>query len=152
MSTSAAGAGSLEVNDLAEIKFPESGADVSFRLLQDVVVPRPVFCGQTVSANAVNNVAPFSYISPAATTPTALELSVLRRDDGSEKDTLVNLRSSGELVINAVTEQIVQAANACAESLPSHASEFEFSSLTPEFLSPSRAARRTVSRATGMQS
>ena len=135
MTTSPTAPRSFSPDDLAEIKFPESGADVSFRLLQDVVVPRPVFLVSTVSANAVNNVAPFSYISPAATTPTAFVLSVLRRDDGSEKDTLVNLRSSGELVINAVTEQIVQAANACAESLPSHVSEFEFSGLTPEFLS-----------------
>lgn len=31
---------SYELNDLAEIKFPESGADISFRLLQDVVVTK----------------------------------------------------------------------------------------------------------------
>jgi flavin reductase (DIM6/NTAB) family NADH-FMN oxidoreductase RutF len=60
---------------------------------------------------------------------------VLRRDDGSEKDTLINLRASGELVINAVTEAIVHAANACAENLPAHRSEFEFAGLTPAFLS-----------------
>jgi flavin reductase (DIM6/NTAB) family NADH-FMN oxidoreductase RutF len=78
-----------------------SGADVSFRLLQDVVVPRPVFLVSTVSENTVNNVAPFSYVSPAATLPTAFMLSVLRRDDGSEKDTLLNLRALRELVINA---------------------------------------------------
>ena len=61
-------------------------------------------------------------------------LSILRRDDGSEKDTIVNLRAAGELVINAVTEPIVHAANACAESLPPHKSEFEFAGLTPIFL------------------
>ena len=58
----------------------------------------------------------------------------VRRDDGSEKDTLINLRASGELVINAVTEAIVHAANACAETLPPQQSEFEFASLTPVFL------------------
>jgi flavin reductase (DIM6/NTAB) family NADH-FMN oxidoreductase RutF len=121
-------------DDLAEIRFPESGADVSFRLLQDSVVPRPVYLLSTVSAAGVNNVAPYSYISPAATTPTSFVLSVLRREDGSEKDTMVNLRASGELVINAVTEPIVRAANACAENLPPDRSEFELSGLTPVFL------------------
>ena len=123
----------MSPDDLAEVKFPESGAAVSFRLLQDAVVPRPVYLASTVSETAVNNVAPYSYISPAATTPTSFVLSVLRRDDGSEKDTLINLRASGELVINAVTEAIVQAANACAENLPSHRSEFELAGLTPAF-------------------
>src|SRR5262245_16646129 len=55
----------FEPNDLAEINFPASGADVSFRLLQDSVVPRPVYLISTVSATAVNNVAPYSYVSPA---------------------------------------------------------------------------------------
>jgi len=134
MSTPATAARSFEVKDLAEIKFPEAGAAVSFRLLQDAVVPRPVYLISTISKTGVHNVAPYSYISPVATTPTSFVLSVLRRDDGSEKDTIVNLRASGELVINAVTEPIVHAANACAENLPPHKSEFEFAGLTPAFL------------------
>lgn len=128
-------AASFDLDDLAEIKFPESGADVSFRLLQDAVVPRPVYLISTTSTRSVDNVAPYSYISPAAITPTSFVLSVFRRDDGSEKDTLINLRASGELVINAVTEAIVHAANACAENLPPHKSEFEFAGLTPVLLS-----------------
>jgi flavin reductase (DIM6/NTAB) family NADH-FMN oxidoreductase RutF len=136
MSTSSSNAvGTFDLGDLAEIKFPDSGADVSFRLLQDAVVPRPVYLVSTVSRTGTSNVAPYSYISAAATTPTSFVLSVLRRDDGSEKDTLINLRASGELVINAVTEAIVGAANACAENVPPHQSEFELTGLTPVFLS-----------------
>lgn len=126
---------SFGLNDLAELRFPESGAGVSFRLLQDSVVPRPVYLISTISSEGVNNVAPYSYISPAATTPTSFVLSVLRKEDGSEKDTLINLRRSGELVINAVTEAIVGPANACAEDLPAYKSEFEHAGLTPAFLS-----------------
>jgi flavin reductase (DIM6/NTAB) family NADH-FMN oxidoreductase RutF len=120
--------------DLAEIKFPDSGADVSFRLLQDGVVPRPVYLVSTRSPSGTANVAPYSYISPAATTPTSFVLSILRKADGSEKDTIINARAGGELVINAVTESMVRAANACAENLASDKSEFEFSGLTPEYL------------------
>jgi flavin reductase (DIM6/NTAB) family NADH-FMN oxidoreductase RutF len=131
-------------DDLAEIRFPESGASVSFRLLQDLVVPRPVFLLSTISETGVNNVAPYSYVCPAATVPTALVLSILRREDGSEKDTMQNLRASGELVVNAVTEAIVGQANACAENLPCHQSEFDLTGLTPMFLT-SRAPHVTQS-------
>jgi flavin reductase (DIM6/NTAB) family NADH-FMN oxidoreductase RutF len=135
MSTFTTNGETFELDDLAEVNFPDSGAKVSFRLLQDAVVPRPVYLISTVSPSGVANVAPYSYVSPAATTPTSFVLSILRRDDGSEKDTLVNLRASGELVINAVNEAIVRAANACAENLPPHESEFEFAGLTPTFAS-----------------
>ena len=128
-------AASFGLNDLAEIVFPDSGANVSFRLLQDAVVPRPVYLISTSSSASIHNVAPYSYVSPAATVPTSFVISVLRREDGSEKDTLVNLRASGELVINAVTEAMVHAANACAENLPPDKSEFELAGLTPAFLS-----------------
>jgi hypothetical protein len=76
----------FEANDLADIGFPESGAAVSFRLLQDAVVPRPVYLISTISKAGVGNVAPYSYISPAATTPTSFVLSILRR--GGARDTV----------------------------------------------------------------
>jgi flavin reductase (DIM6/NTAB) family NADH-FMN oxidoreductase RutF len=139
MSMAANAARTYAADDLAEIAYSDCGADVSFRLFQDSVVPRPVFLLSTISGGGVNNVAPYSYLCPAATTPASFVLSVLRRDDGSEKDTMVNLRSSGEVVLNSVTERIVRAANACAENLPPHVSEFEFTGLTPAFFS-SRAA------------
>jgi flavin reductase (DIM6/NTAB) family NADH-FMN oxidoreductase RutF len=139
MSTAANAARTYAADDLADIAYSDCGAGVSFRLFQDSVVPRPVFLLSTISREGVNNVAPYSYLCPAATTPASFVLSVLRRDDGSEKDTMVNLRSSGEMVLNAVTESIVHAANACAESLPPDVSEFEFTGLTPAFFC-SRAA------------
>ena len=125
----------LAASDLADIIFPDAGAETSFRLLQDGVVPRPVYLVSTLSDAKTANVAPYSYISPAATTPMSFVLSILRKADGSEKDTLINARSSGQLVINAVTEAIVRKANACAENLPINASEFELSGLTPAFFS-----------------
>jgi flavin reductase (DIM6/NTAB) family NADH-FMN oxidoreductase RutF len=139
MSTAATDARNYAADDLAEITYSDCGVDLSFRLFQDSIVPRPVFLASTISDQGVHNVAPYSYLCPAATIPASFVLSVLRRADGSEKDTLMNLRSSGELVLNAVTEQFVRAANACAETLPPHVSEFAFSGLTPTFFS-SRAA------------
>ena len=132
MTRTSSGARTYKADDLAEISYPDCGADVSFRLFQDSVVPRPVFLLSTTSSAGIHNVAPYSYLCPAATVPASFVLSVLRRDDGSEKDTILNLRTSGEIVVNAVTERFVHAANACAENLPHDSSEFEHSGLTPE--------------------
>ena len=125
----------FDPNDLAEISFPSCGGDTAFRFLQDAFVPRPVFLLSTVSNGGTNNVAPFSYVSPCATIPAAVVVSILKRNDGSDKDTLVNVRASGEFVINAVTAEIVEAANGCAETLPPNVSEFVVTGLAPMFLS-----------------
>lgn len=123
------------VSDLEEIRFSSCGPEVAFRFLQDAFVPRPVFLVGTVSASECYNVAPFSYVTPCATVPAAVVMSILQRDDGSDKDTLINLRATGEFVINAVTADIVDAANACAEILPPNVSEFDVTGLTPMLLS-----------------
>lgn len=48
---------------------------------------------------------------------------------------VLNIRASGDFVVNAVTAEIVEAANACAENLPADVSEFETTGLTPTFMS-----------------
>ena len=55
---------SFESNDIAEIRFPESGTAVSFRLQQDAVVPRPVYLTSTISRTGVDNVAPLQLCQP----------------------------------------------------------------------------------------
>ena len=125
----------IAVSDLEEIRFSSCGPEVAFRFLRDAFVPRPVFPVGAVSARACYNVAPFSYVTPCATVPAAVVMSIPQRDDGSDKDTLVNLRAAGEFVINAVTADNVDAANVCAEILPPNVSEFNVTGLTPMLLS-----------------
>jgi len=59
------------------------------------------------------------------------------KPDGSDKDTLRNVRppsegGTGEFVVNVVSHAIGRLAAAAAEPLPYETSEFEFSGLTPE--------------------
>lgn len=111
--------------------FDENFSDeVSFRLLHDFFVPRPVMLIAT-TGNGIFNVAPFSYINAASTRPAAVMFSVLQREDGSDKDTLRNLRQNGHFTVNAVTESIIARANACGAALPEECSEFVSCGLTP---------------------
>lgn len=120
-------------DDFAEIAPASAPYGVSFRLFQDLFVPRPVFLVSTVSRDGVNNVAPFSFVSPCGTAPAMLMVSILRRDNATEKDTLVNARDMGEFVINGVTANMVAQANACAQVFPRTVSEFDFTGLTPRY-------------------
>jgi flavin reductase (DIM6/NTAB) family NADH-FMN oxidoreductase RutF len=123
----------VEASDLVEIDCRKCSPSLSFRLLQDLVVPRPVYLLSTISEQGVCNVAPYSYVMPAATSPAIFAITFLNKDDGSEKDTLLNLRVTGDLVINLVTHGMVQAANACGAALQPDISEFTATGLEPAF-------------------
>ncbi len=126
-------------DDMARLALDTGGPEVSLRLAQDGIIPRPVFLLSTVSAAGAANVAPYSYLCPVATVPPSLAVSFLRKADGSEKDTLLNLRATGEVVVNAVDAAIVEQANQCAENTPWGESEFALSGLTPLYMGSFRA-------------
>lgn len=104
--------------------------EVFFRLLHDLFVPRPVFLIGTIS-HGISNLAPFSYINAASTRPPCVMFSILQKDDGSDKDTLRNLRETQQFTVNAVTSRIIEQANACGAALPRECSEFAECKLTP---------------------
>jgi flavin reductase (DIM6/NTAB) family NADH-FMN oxidoreductase RutF len=65
------------------------------------------------------NLAPYSFFALVSSAPPTVVVSVGRRE-GREKDTLVNARATGELVVNVVDRSLVEAMNASAiESHPS---------------------------------
>ena len=75
--------------------------------------------------------APFSFFNAVCTRPpTLLFCPGVRGTDGAAKDTLGNIRATGEYVINVVTEGTAEAMNKTATELPSEVNEFEFAGLT----------------------
>ena len=54
---------------------------------------------------------------------------MIRSTDRQPKDTLRNVRSTGEFVANIVTEQLAQAMNLTSTELPAEINEFEISGL-----------------------
>jgi flavin reductase (DIM6/NTAB) family NADH-FMN oxidoreductase RutF len=84
------------------------------RLLFGSVNPRPVAWASTISASGHRNLAPFSFFTVASTTPPMISITMERRDDGREKDSLLNIRSTGEFAVNVVAAGM--AAQMCATS------------------------------------
>ena len=99
-----------------------------YRLMISTVVPRPIAWVSTHSEAGVVNVAPFSYFQAIGSRPPLLMLSIgQRRYQGQriDKDTLRNIRSQGEFVVNIVTEAHLDAVNHSAIDCPPEHSEVE---------------------------
>ncbi len=110
---------------------PEGMEDARiYKLLTGVVVPRPIGFISTVSPSGVPNAAPFSFFNGLSHRPPIVCFSSAIRA-GADKDTVRNIRASGEFVVNVVTEAIAGAMNQCADNYPPEVSEFEVSGLTP---------------------
>jgi len=95
----------------------------NYKLLTNLVVPRPIAWVTSQSSEGVVNLAPFSFFNAVGSNPLYLLISVGRNDDGSRKDTANNISANGEFVVNMVTEDLLAAMNVSAADFPSDESE-----------------------------
>ncbi|ANX11683.1 hypothetical protein ABE41_006655 [Fictibacillus arsenicus] len=104
-----------------------------YKLLVGSVVPRPIAWVSTISTEGVVNLAPFSFFNVASRNPPMLCISIgpgVGEREGTEKDTLVNIRNQKEFVINVVTSTLGNEMQKTSENLPSDVDEFEAAGLT----------------------
>jgi flavin reductase (DIM6/NTAB) family NADH-FMN oxidoreductase RutF len=103
----------------------------AYKLLQGSVLPRPIAFVSSQDENGNANLAPFSFFTVISSNPMMVCFSPMRRGtDGEKKDTLMNIESTKEFVINIVSEEFVQQMNDCATEFASDVDEFEASGLT----------------------
>ena len=95
----------------------------NYKILTNVVVPRPIAWITSLSEAGVLNLAPFSFFNAVGSRPLYVVVSVGMRDDGTSKDTASNIASSGEFVVNMVTEALLGAMNISAVEFPPDESE-----------------------------
>lgn len=97
----------------------------NYKLLTNIVVPRPIAWVTSQSKSGVINLAPFSFFNAVGANPLYLIFSIGLRDDGTPKDTENNIRENGEFVVNLVTEELFEAMNISAADFPPGQSELE---------------------------
>ena len=95
----------------------------NYKLLTNLVVPRPIAWVTSQSSEGIVNLAPFSFFNAVGSNPLYLLISVGLNDDGSRKDTANNISASGEFVVNMVTEEVLAAMNISAADFPADESE-----------------------------
>nr|WP_231619563.1 flavin reductase family protein [Fictibacillus sp. 5RED26] len=104
-----------------------------YKLLVGSVVPRPIAWVSTISKEGVVNLAPYSFFNVASRNPPMLCISIgpgVGEREGTEKDTLVNIRNQKEFVINVVTSTLGNEMQKTSENLPSEVDEVEAAGLT----------------------
>ncbi len=115
-----------------------------YRLMIGAVVPRPIAFVSSEDKHGVRNLAPFSYFTACSTNPPVVCFCVaVRAGETPHKDTLRNIRETGEFVVNIVTEEIVMPMNATSAEVGPEVDEFVLAGLTPvasELIRPARVA------------
>ncbi len=96
------------------------------------VAPRPIAFVSTIDENGNKNLAPYSFFNAFSSNPPIVVFSSNRKvADNTTKDTLHNIRATGEAVINMVNYDIVRQMAVTSISFESGISEFDKSGLTP---------------------
>jgi len=96
------------------------------------VAPRPIAFVSTIDEEGNKNLAPYSFFNAFSSNPPIVVFSSNRRgSDNTTKDTLRNVRVSGECVINAVNYSMVRQMAVASVDFPTGVSEFEKTGLTP---------------------
>lgn len=90
------------------------------KLIKGAVVPRPIAWVSTNSKEGTRNLAPFSFFTVASMNPITLCFSVGRLQ--REKDTLSNIKETGQFIVNVVSESL---ANQMHESSKAHDPEVD---------------------------
>jgi len=110
-----------------------------YNILVGSIVPRPIGWISTVDSAGRPNLAPFSFFNAVCPNPPhVLFCPNIRITDRQAKDSLHNVRATGEFVVNIVTEDLAEAMNLTSTELPAAVNEFEFGDLS---ISPSKAVR-----------
>lgn len=101
------------------------------KLLLGGVAPRPIAFASTIDLKGNPNLSPFSFYNAFGVNPTTLIFSPSRRGrDNTTKHTLENLQEIPEVVIHAVTYNMVQQMSLSSTEYPKGVNEFDKSGFT----------------------
>lgn len=101
-----------------------------YKLLSAVVVPRPIAWVSTLSSDGVPNLAPYSFFNAVCGKPPTVLFCPGYRDTPHPKDTLTNVRETGEFVVNLVSVANADAMNVTATEVAPDVDEFGRANLT----------------------
>lgn len=97
-----------------------------------MVSPRPIAFASTLDQEGRPNLAPYSFFNAFSSNPPILVFSSNRKvKDNTTKDTLHNIRATGEVVINTVSYAIMRQMSLASIEYPPDVDEFGKAGLTP---------------------
>jgi len=94
-----------------------------YQLMAQTIIPRPIAWVVTKSVDGVVNIAPFSYFMGLSSDPATVMVSVGHKSDGTQKDTLKNIRENKKCTICMVDEDMLRKMHFSSKELDSSKSE-----------------------------
>jgi flavin reductase (DIM6/NTAB) family NADH-FMN oxidoreductase RutF len=101
----------------------------NYKLLTNLVIPRPIAWVTSLSETGVVNLAPFSFFNAVSSNPIYVVIGIGNRDNGEPKDTALNIKATGDFVVNLVTEDLLGSMNISAVEFPPDQSELTAANL-----------------------
>jgi flavin reductase (DIM6/NTAB) family NADH-FMN oxidoreductase RutF len=93
------------------------------QLINGLVAPRPIAWVSTLAPDGARNLAPFSFFNAFSTAPPTVAVGPGSRQ-GVNKDSLRNIKATGEFVVNSVTEELARNANRSSAEFPPEVDEW----------------------------
>lgn len=113
-----------------EFDFVRAAPSDRYRLLTNFVGPRPIALVTTLSPGGHVNGAPMSFFNVFSHDPAIVVLGIQPRLDGREKDTVANIRRSGQFTVNMVDLALARTMLICGLGVQSDISELDLASET----------------------
>jgi flavin reductase (DIM6/NTAB) family NADH-FMN oxidoreductase RutF len=101
-----------------------------YALLTGVVVPRPIAFVSSLSDSGTANLAPFSFFNAGGANPPSLVFSTVTSGAGRDKDTLHNVRATGEYVVHIAPWSLREKMNQASADYAPDVDEFEMAGFT----------------------
>lgn len=103
-----------------EFDFAQVAGPDRYKLMSAAITPRPIAWLTTQSPDGVRNAAPYSFFNMMGAAPPIVAIGIMRRPDGTYKDSGQNILDTGEFVVNLVSERDAAAMNlTCIDAPPS---------------------------------
>jgi flavin reductase (DIM6/NTAB) family NADH-FMN oxidoreductase RutF len=128
----------FETKDLTREKLKALG--LAFNPFKAIVAPRPIGWVTTLDSSGAVNLAPYSFFNAVSSDPPMVFYGANGKHDadGGEKDSLRNVRETGEFVCNLVSWELRHAMNDTSASAPHGIAEPEVAGLAT---APSRLVK-----------
>jgi len=112
------------------------------------VVPRPIAWISSVNSSGITNLAPYSYFNAVTDDPPIVMFgSTTKRSEGKAKDSLSNIETTKEFVINLVTYDLREMMNKTSAPFPPGFSEIDYNkieTIPSNFVKPPRVKNSPI--------
>ncbi|HEY6870512.1 MAG TPA: flavin reductase family protein [Novosphingobium sp.] len=90
-----------------------------YKLMSAAITPRPIAWVTSISPEGVHNAAPYSFFNMMGADPPLVAIGMMRRPDGTYKDSARNVLETGAFVVNLVSDADAAAMNfTCIDAPP----------------------------------